>query len=300
MDAYIEKHLAQSGYRALGDGRYLHPEGWTDVRIGAHAVFAHRDTEYTAETFHDALHAHPYTEILFWHGGDVQYVSRDRVAAAGEGRVIVIPPHTEHTTRLLSPSRYERTVLYVSPAFAGEFSEELDVLFSPSSSVFVGTLAGEKRVRAEGVLCRIAGAVSEQEGDRFSAFVAVSELLLLVKGAVTASDAWETAEDEAYLPKPVREIRHYIETSYASIESVGAIAERFYYSREYVTRLFRKYYNLGVGQYLEQCRIREAEVRILRGERVADVCFAVGYRSISAFSAAFRRVTGRSPTGVRR
>ena len=50
MDAYIEKHLAQSGYRALGDGRYLHPEGWTDVRIGAHTVFAHRDTEYTAET----------------------------------------------------------------------------------------------------------------------------------------------------------------------------------------------------------------------------------------------------------
>ena len=56
----------------------------------------------------------------------------------------------------------------------------------------------------------------------------------------------------------------------------------------------------GVREYLEQCRIRAAEERILAGDRIADVSFAVGYRSMSAFSAAFRRVTGQTPSETRK
>ena len=94
-------------------------------------------------------------------------------------------------------------------------------------------------------------------------------------------------------------IRRYIEEHYDSITSIEEVAERFYYSREYISRLFRRYYNLSPGEYLERCRIREARLRIGNGERIADVCFGVGYRSMSAFSAAFRRVTGKQPSAFR-
>ena len=106
MKEYIEKHMESPHYVQSGEmpERYRNSEGWTDYRIGKHIIFAHRVTDYTAENFRDALHAHAYCEIVFRNEGVVQYISGDRTETPQEGSVIVIPPGTLHTTRLLKPS----------------------------------------------------------------------------------------------------------------------------------------------------------------------------------------------------
>lgn len=298
MQEYITRHLLAGGYAQVGDApvRYENAEGWVDFCIGPHAVFAHRTNGYTAETFRDALHAHGYCEVLFWVRGEVQYVSGDRTEDPRDGCVVVIPPQTVHTTRLLGESTYERFVLYFSPAFFGEFREELSVFLSPDAGTFSCRLSREHADRARDLLAETEALLLR--GDGFGAYARLSAYLLLVRDALSEARE-EDGGAQKVLPAPVREIRRYIETNYASVPSVEALAAQFYYSREYVTRLFRRYYNLSPGEYLEQCRIRAAERRIADGEKIADVCFGVGYRSISAFSAAFRRVTGRAPSSFR-
>ena len=300
MREYIEAHLRTGDYVGAESApkRYENRAGWMDYPIGAHAIFAHRSTDYTQSTFRDVLHAHHYCEVLFRCGGDVQYVSGDLTVTPQEGSVIVIPPSRVHTTRLLSASHYERYVLYFSESAFSEFSEALGVFLDPSSAIFSVSLAGERLERVKHLLSEMESLLSVGgASDQLTAYGRMIDLLLLIAEKPSAP---AQAECESYLPASVIGIRRYIEEQYASILSVESLAAQFYYSREYVTRLFRSYYNLSPGDYLEQCRIRAAIGRIADGERIADVCFGVGYRSMSAFSAAFHRVTGESPSAYRR
>jgi len=98
------------------------------------------------------------------------------------------------------------------------------------------------------------------------------------------------------LPAQVLQLRNFLDEYYTTVSSVEEIASNFYYSREYVTRIFGQYFNLSPWKYVEQLRIRDACRRIDAGEKITAVCYAVGYHSMSAFSAAFRRVMGSSPT----
>lgn len=300
MDAYIRAHLKDGMYRGggIGHDRYESVAGWVDYRLGPHIIYAHRTTDYRTARFSDALHMHDYCEILIPIRGEVQYVSGDRTELPERGRFFVIPPRRLHTTRLLSAGIYERHVLYIARDAFRSFSSELSCFFSEHSAVFAGTPDERDAARMEELLSEIDRALSKDMGDFFSAYAAVAALLLILKNALSDESSGEMREQ--LLPEPLSAIRRYIESEYASIVSIEALAEHFYYSREYVTRLFRRYYNLSPGEYLEQCRIRAAEERILAGNRIADVCFAVGYRSMSAFSAAFRRVTGQAPSEARK
>ncbi len=303
VDAYIERHILRSEYRETDEARarYENMQGWTDYRIGRHIVFAHRENDYDRKSFRDALHAHDYCEVLFYCGGDVQYVSRDRTEAPKRGSVIVIPPRTLHTTRLLFPSRYERYVLYLgSEAFSG-FGDGWSAYLRDGSPAFSCTLGENEMCAVYGKLGEIENALGKGTMDaEIASYAHVIDILLVLRRAFEGTRADDAESAGGYLPEPIREMRRYVEENYASIRSVEALAEHFYYTREYVTRIFRRYYNLSPGDYIEQCRIREAEIRIADGERVADACFAVGYRSISAFSSAFRRVTGKPPSAFRR
>jgi AraC-like DNA-binding protein len=53
--------------------------------------------------------------------------------------------------------------------------------------------------------------------------------------------------------------------------------------------------------YVVQCRLLRAMTLLAEpGPTVLDVATAVGFESVSAFTRAFRRVTGETPTGYRR
>ncbi len=74
-------------------------------------------------------------------------------------------------------------------------------------------------------------------------------------------------------------------------------------SRHHVIRLFRRGLAQTPHQYLTQRRIERAKALLAAGElSVTEVCFAVGFRSVSSFRALFRRVAGTAPgaSGSRR
>lgn len=60
-------------------------------------------------------------------------------------------------------------------------------------------------------------------------------------------------------------------------------------------RLFLEDVGIGCGRWRQLVRIRAAADLIARGSGVAEAGRALGYAGVSAFVAAFRRVTGRTP-----
>lgn len=66
-------------------------------------------------------------------------------------------------------------------------------------------------------------------------------------------------------------------------------------SERTILRLFAAETGLGFREWRTQLRLHEALARLVTGEAVTEVAFAVGYESPSAFIAMFRRALGESP-----
>jgi AraC-like DNA-binding protein len=75
-------------------------------------------------------------------------------------------------------------------------------------------------------------------------------------------------------------------------------AARVGMSEKTFTRLFRREVRMTFGAWRRLVRVAEARRRLASGERVTRVALDLGYESISAFTAMFRRATGTLPSMV--
>lgn len=100
-------------------------------------------------------------------------------------------------------------------------------------------------------------------------------------------------------PKIARAIQ-YMEEHYAEPIRNEEIAAQLHIDAKYLVRLFRRYMDMPPHQYLSQCRIEHALTELHSGKSVADTAFSCGYQSEAAFRIAFKRITGYSPTTIRK
>lgn len=77
---------------------------------------------------------------------------------------------------------------------------------------------------------------------------------------------------------------------------IDAMASQAGMSRRSFTRLFREETGMSFAVWRQQACLLAALTRLARGESITRVAMELGYGSSSAFSAAFRRVLGVSPS----
>ncbi len=93
----------------------------------------------------------------------------------------------------------------------------------------------------------------------------------------------------------------YIAEHYAEPIDLDRLAAVACLSRFHFSRLFSAYRGVSPMEELARMRIeRAAEILRFGGQRVADVAFACGYGSLSAFQAAFKARTGLAPGTYRK
>ena len=120
------------------------------------------------------------------------------------------------------------------------------------------------------------------------------EIFYLLSGARPRENA-----GSGCLPENAMRIQRYIGEHFAEIRSVSDVAAHFFYSREYVSRLFRQCFNTSPGDYLLKCRVAHSQSLISQGVSLSDACYQSGFGSMSTFIRAFRALTGRTPSQYR-
>lgn len=97
------------------------------------------------------------------------------------------------------------------------------------------------------------------------------------------------------------DVRRYIDQNYTGNISLDTLAERFYFSREYIGRVFRARYGCGVYEYVQQVRMKRA-MELLRDDSLSLQSIAVhlGYSNANYFGKAFRKYYGKTPGECRR
>ena len=120
------------------------------------------------------------------------------------------------------------------------------------------------------------------------------ELLLVLHRSLVPADAAE------HLPEAIRQIKDYIDENYTTLSGVEEIAAHFFYSREYLSRLFRRTLNTTVSDYLLDKKLTHSKHLLEHGDSVTEACFASGFHNMSSFIRNFRDYAGVLPSVYRK
>ena len=267
------------------------PKGWVDVAPSPHLILSHRDTYYTRASFEEGLHTHEYYELCIFVGGEVEFLCEDTCSRMEPLCAVWARPGEMHTARLLAPSRYERYVLYFSPEFFAHEGELLPMTdFMSHAQGAMLKIPDEAR---DEVLMLLQNAVSSaQSPHTYAALLLKSYLIRLFD--LLNSPKMLHHRGKVFSDR-MAEVKQYIDTEYANISDVSEIAAHFFYSREHLSRRFKRAFNVSVSEYLAKRRVCES-LSLLQSESVSYAARCVGFHSQSAYIAAFKRYIGCLPS----
>jgi two-component system response regulator YesN len=96
-------------------------------------------------------------------------------------------------------------------------------------------------------------------------------------------------------------IAEYIETHYQEDITLQHISERFYLSREYISRKFKLEMRENISDFISRIRIDKAKSLLLNPQlRMAQISEMIGYQDEKYFSKVFKKMVGMSPNQYRK
>ena len=101
---------------------------------------------------------------------------------------------------------------------------------------------------------------------------------------------------KVYLYKRIVQAKLFIDNNYALKIDLDNISDEAYFSKFHFIRLFKTIYGKTPHQYLMSVRMDKAQLLFRAGHSVSDVCFLVGFDSLTSFSGLFKRIVGISPS----
>ncbi|WP_326982627.1 AraC family transcriptional regulator [Chryseobacterium sp. MYb264] len=91
-------------------------------------------------------------------------------------------------------------------------------------------------------------------------------------------------------------IYDYIHENYDKNPNVNIIAENVNLSTPAFCRYFKKQTNMTFTDFVNNYRINQAKLLLLQNEGITEVCFQVGFESLSYFNKLFKKLMNETPT----
>ena len=111
----------------------------------------------------------------------------------------------------------------------------------------------------------------------------------------------EGASDKEQYADRIVQINNYIHSNYNFQISLKDLAQKLYLSQGYLSRFFRKNYNMTFAEYLTKIRLyHAADALAFSKKTVTQIANDCGFSNIISFDRAFREQYGKTPTELRK
>ena len=236
-------------------------------------------------------HCHDKYEIIYVVEGSGKYVVEGVEYPINPHTLMIFPPLVYHCVSVDADSAYERTVINFDPSVivdcASDVFQRLVDSAKPAGAYYALGSKSDSLVSILDRMRSIAG-FPDMERDKLMRLL-MSELILTlsVEGReVLMEEDWDIG---------ARVIRYLNENAFRDI-SLDKLAKRFFVSKYYLCRAFKKHNGISIHGYIVQKRVMHAKQLIESGESAASAAYKVGFGDYSAFYRAYMKVVGRAPT----
>lgn len=102
-----------------------------------------------------------------------------------------------------------------------------------------------------------------------------------------------------YLYRRLVQAKLFIDNNYFEKIDLDNIADTAFFSKYHFIRLFKRIFRKTPHQYLISVRINNAKFLLKQERTIIDICYSVGFDSVSTFMELFKRHTGFTPSAFR-
>lgn len=138
-----------------------------------------------------------------------------------------------------------------------------------------------------------------QELNHFQQLLSLLEIFQLLANAddVTELNDRDTSI-KLFLNDKIRmgSVYKYIHAHYNQTPDVNKVAASVHLSTAAFCRYFKKQTNITFTDFVNQYRITQAKTLLLQDKTVSEVCYEVGFESLSYFNKLFKKITGQNPS----
>ncbi len=244
-------------------------------------------------------HYHEFYKVVFLLSGSGSYVVEGRHYRLTPGDVVLVGSRVVHRPRFEPGISYERIILYISPELLRSGSTQdypLEELFSGRRG-HVLRPTEELRRRLLSLSAQLEAEMSGQEPGRgILSRCTLLRMLVEIGNALRRADA-RPGEPLGPQDGKILDILRYLDGHLEEQISIDELASRFFISKYHMMRRFREETGTSIHSYLSGKRLLLARELIQAGRPATDACFSCGFHSYSAFSRAYGKLFGVTPTG---
>ena len=223
--------------------------------------------------------------------GPYFYFVDDRIFEIKPGDILFIRPGVLVGSCKKKQARYTRLVVKI-PIYVMDFLSQIDpicskILREGDISIFHPSKAGYDEYFSYVRELRELSLRNDKHKDTLMLSVLFKMLALL-------ADEYRGG----YVPLSDELVARVIDTvnrEYANISSVGELAEKMNYSKNYLSQYFKSRMNMGLHDFLITKKLSVAAAGLSIGKSVTEVAFECGFGSVAYFIRIFKEKYGVTP-----
>lgn len=246
-------------------------------------------------------HTHNAMEIYFTLSDLPDVFINNTISNVAKGSLIIIPPYSVHQLFNQKDLTYERYIITINNQwlhnsipvkttvsdFAVQTSEPLIMTLSPAEqSALLGALNAFLQKDPSTPL------------SYYADFFEIMNLLdKMIKGFLDNNAQYRLSINDSQ--ENINQIIAYINAHLSEPITLNEIASHLYMNKDYLSRLFKKYTHITIGDFIAIQKVNLARSLLSSGASISEAQEKTGFSSYAYFFRFFKKMTGFSPSHYR-
>lgn len=217
--------------------------------------------------------------------------------------LLLIPSYCIHQMTPMENSIYERYILSINASWfenvLGEQGSREYGYFKDSEKPIMIPLTDRQKKEIIEKLENVIKCGGADTFHKMNCFFDVMSYVHQLVGIANEEVAEQIREQLAGPARTVSDMVDYINSHLYENITIEDIASKFYLNHDYAARIFKKYVNTTIRNFITIQRIAKAQQLLLEGESVSKIQVITGYGSYEHFFRTFKKVTGMTPKEYR-
>lgn len=230
--------------------------------------------------------------IEFYRKGEASLRIEGNLYDVGEGDVVILNPDEMHISERKDDCYMEKIVLHISEGLLSQFGADRQVFYEKIARKAKGrgNLISADTAKKLGISDKINKCLelATEGGAEAEVLLSCKAVELLFELSKLLENSPEENAD-ALSNKTVSKIIDYINRHYSEEVTLDTLAERFHFSKYYISHLFKDFAGISPYDYLIARRLYVCNNLIRGGSSVKEASFAVGFSNYSNFYRLYKK-----------